>query len=443
MKLCRIYSVCLCLTVLLFSCKTTKELVQKQSTLHVQQAVMIDKSAFGFGACEPSICINPTNKDLIAAGSILDWSYISTDGGLTWEKSKLKSPFGVYGDPVVRIDYTGAIFYSHLSNPDNAPYSSESFLDRIVVQRSTDFGKTWNEGTYPEVRGSHDQDKQWMSIQPSTNHLAMTWTEFDTYGSKEATCKSRILFSNSTDNGDSWSTPIAISQLEGNCIDDDQTTEGAVPSYGFDNNVYVAWSYDEKIYFDKSKDGGLTWLIKDKIIADQPEGWNYIIPGINRCNGMPITAFDHSAGEYRGRIYVNWSDQRNGITDTDIWLIYSDDQGETWSNPKKVNNDDSNRHQFFTWMDVDEKSGDLYIVFYDRRHFEGNQTDVYLAHSTDGGQTFSNTKINSKPFTPNEKVFFGDYNDISAFDGRIRPIWTQLDGMALSVWTAIIELKRE
>lgn len=443
MKLSKIYSVCLGLSILICSCKTTEEIIQKPFVLSVQQAVQIDVSPFGFGVCEPSICINPANKDEIAAGSILDWSYISTDGGLTWNKSKLKSPFGVYGDPVVRIDYNGTIFYSHLSNPDNAAYRSESFLDRIVVQRSTDFGESWNEGTYPEVRGNHDQDKQWMAVQPGTNHLAMTWTEFDTYGSEEATCKSRILFSNSTDNGESWSKPKAISQFEGNCIDDDQTTEGAVPSYGFNDNLYVAWSYDERIYFDKSADGGKTWLTDDQIIAEQPEGWNYVIPGINRCNGMPITGFDNSSGEFRGRIYVNWSDQRNGITDTDIWLIYSDDQGDTWSSPKKVNNDDSKKHQFFTWMDVDEKTGYIYIVFYDRRNSDSNKTDVYLAHSIDGGLTFTNTKINDQSFTPTEKVFFGDYNDISAVEGRVRPIWTQLEGSELSVWTSIIEHNQE
>jgi len=428
---------------LFISCRSKKIAIKTPQTLNIQKAVQIDKSPFGFGVCEPTICINPTNKDEIAAGSILNWSYISKDGGLTWSKSELKSPYGVYGDPVVRIDYEGTIFYSHLSNPDNAAYRSESFLDRIVVQRSTDFGNTWNDGTYPEVRGTHDQDKQWMSIQPGTNHLAMTWTEFDKYGSKEEACKSRILFSNSTDNGESWSQPKAISQFEGNCIDDDQTTEGAVPTYGLGDDLYVAWSYDEHIYFDKSENGGKTWLDEDKIIADQPEGWNYVIPGISRCNGMPITGFDHSKGKFRGRIYVNWSDQRNGVTDTDIWLIYSDDQGESWSKPKKVNDDNSKRHQFFTWMDIDEKTGYVYIVFYDRRDVRGNLTDVYLAYSHDGGLTFKNTKINSKSFTPSDQVFFGDYNDISAFDGRVRPIWTQLEGTELSVWTSIIEVNLE
>ena len=426
---------------LFISCKTSQPFLQDlPSSVHIGPAIQIDKTPFGFGVCEPTICINPANKNQIAAGSILNWSYISNDGGMTWSKKGLESPYGVYGDPVVRIDYNGVIYYSHLSNPDDAAYRSESFLDRIVVQRSLDFGQTWNEGTFPAVRGSRDQDKQWMAIQEETNHLAMTWTEFDEYGSKDPTCYSRILFSKSIDSGLSWSEPISINELEGNCIDDDETTEGAVPSFGINGEIYVAWSYKDEIFFDRSMDGGTTWLDQDISIAKQPGGWTYDLPGIMRCNGMPITGVDHSQSTYRGRIYVNWSDQRNGTDDTDIWLIHSDDQGKSWSNPLKVNDDSGQKHQFFTWMDIDEKTGYLYIVFYDRRNYDDNLTDVYLAYSMDGGQTFANKKINTNPFTPTDNVFFGDYNDISAYDGSVRPIWTQLDGLELSVWTSIIEV---
>jgi prepilin-type processing-associated H-X9-DG protein len=38
-------------------------------------------------------------------------------------------------------------------------------------------------------------------------------------------------------------------------------------------------------------------------------------------------------------------------------------------------------------------------------------------------------------------VFFGDYNNITAVDGHVRPIWTrEVDGV-LSVWTALLDLE--
>lgn len=428
---------------MLTACKTSTVLTDtiEPESLNIGQAIKIDSTQFGFGVCEPSICINPTNKNYIAAASILNWSYTSEDGGHTWSKTALTSSLGVYGDPVVRIDTDGTIYYAHLSNPDGMAYRSESFLDRIVVQTSKDHGQTWTDGSYPAVRGLKDQDKQWMAIDPRNNHIYMTWTEFDKYGSEEETDKSRILFSKSLDQGESWLEPMPISQFEGNCIDDDMTTEGAVPAVGLQGEVYVTWAFDSKLYFDKSYDGGVTWQEKDKVIADQPGGWSYTIPGISRCNGMPVTMVDLSDGPHSGTIYVNWSDQRNGTDDTDVWLISSSDQGESWTAPKRVNTDSPGKHQFLTWMDVDPKSGAIAIVFYDRRHYSDNETDVFLAYSTDGGQQFSNHKINTQSFTPNDQIFFGDYNDISAFDGRIRPIWTQNDGLSLSVWTAIIEIE--
>jgi hypothetical protein len=78
-------------------------------------------------------------------------------------------------------------------------------------------------------------------------------------------------------------------------------------------------------------------------------------------------------------------------------------------------------------------------VFYDRRNYSDSRTDVYLATSHDRGETFVNTRISQTPFTPNAGTFFGDYSNISAHRGVVRPIWTRLDNTALSIWTALID----
>ena len=156
---------------------------------------------------------------------------------------------------------------------------------------------------------------------------------------------------------------------------------------------------------------------------------------------MPVTQVDHSQGPHRGRIYINWTDTRNG--DTDVWITYSDDQGATWSTTQRVNNDGADRDQFFTWMTVDPVRGDVHVVFYDRRHTEARDdrsTHVVVASSFDGGETWVNRTVSESPFVPEGKVFFGDYNNIAAVDGHVRPIWTrEVDGV-LSVWTALLDL---
>lgn len=426
-------------TCILITIGCQRKTIVESVSFNTIKTIRIDSSLFQVGPCEPSICISPTNTDIVAGGSILDKFYLSQDGGKTWDISRLKSTHGVYGDPVIRMDSENNIYYAHLANPTGRAYQDEEFLNKIVVQKSTDLGKTWNNGTYPACDTLKDHDKQWLYIPNGTNEVLMSWTEFDKYASKDTNDKSRILFSISKDGAETWTPAIAISDLEGDCIDDDFTTEGALPIKTADGSIYVSWSFDSKIYLDKSTDGGKTWGI-DKVIASQPGGWTFDVPAIGRCNGMPIIDSDISNSPHKGTMYINWADQRNGKDDTDIWLAKSTDKGVTWSDPIRVNDDGPGKHQFFSWMDVDPSTGYIYVVFYDRRAYDDAQTDVYLAYSKDGGQTFINQKISEKPFTPNKRIFFGDYNDISAVNGSIRPIWTVANGKKLSVHTALVEM---
>ena len=212
-----------------------------------------------------------------------------------------------------------------------------------------------------------------------------------------------------------------------------------MPAVGPNGEVYVCWAYDDKLWFDRSTDGGKTWLEKDILVAEQPGGWTFDIPGLGRANGLPFTVTDCSNGPNRGTIYVNWADMRN--EHKDVWVTSSTDQGATWSDPVRVNDDTGDADQFFTAIDVDQLTGYVYCVFYDRRNHPGsNKTDVYLAVSKDGGKTFENMRISESPFLPVQGPFFGDYNDISVVDGHVRPIWTRMDKGRLSVWTALIDL---
>ncbi len=390
------------------------------------------------GICEPSISINKANPANVVAGAILDRVFYSNDSGKTWTGDTLKSTYGVWGDPVVISDYKGNQYFFHLSDPTGKNWQSEEILDRIVCQKSVDGGMTWNNGSYMGLDHPKDQDKQWVAVDPNTNTLYCTWTQFDKYGSKNVSDESNILFSKSTDFGESWSEAMVISQFAGNCLDGDSTTEGAVPTVGPNGEVYVAWSFDEKIYFDIITEDG-KHLAEDIIVAEQPGGWDIDVPGLMRANGMPITVCDISNGPHRGTIYVNWVDDRNGHYD--VWIAKSMDEGKTWSKPKRVNDDKKKRDQFFTWLACDPITGYLYAVFYDRRNYKDNRTDVYLATSTDGGETWKNERINETTFQPNPLVFFGDYNHIDAYNGMVRPIWTQMDSEGgMSIWTAIINL---
>jgi len=381
---------------------------------------------------EVSICINTKNPQTVVAGANIDNLYRSADGGETWTIGNLVDTInGVWGDPAIFTDTAGDYYFIHLANP---PHNG-NWVDRIVFSKSTNGGISWGEGTYTGLNGAKVQDKAQATVNPSNNEIYVTWTQFDVYGSADPIDSSLIFFSKSTDGGTTWSSPVRISAQAGDCLDSDNTVEGATPAMGANGEIYVVWAWAEGLYFTKSTDGGNTWLPHETFIASFPGGWDYNITGLMRCNGLPVTLTDNN-----GNIYVNWTDQRNGTTDTDVWLIKSTDGGDNWSAPVRVNNDAPGSQQFLTWMSIDPVTNNIYCVYYDRRNFSGSDsTDVYLARSGDGGNTFTNYKINEQAFVPDPDVFFGDYTGISAYDNKVLPMWMAYSDNLLSVWTALID----
>ncbi|MEZ5083331.1 MAG: T9SS type A sorting domain-containing protein [Bacteroidales bacterium] len=389
------------------------------------------------GPNEPCIYMNPKNTDQLIAGANNNKLFYSDDGGYTWTVTTLNSATnGIWGDPVTIVDTAENYYFFHLSNPP-----AGNWIDRIVCQKSTDFGETWNDGSYMGLNGTKAQDKEWAVVDRTNNNIYVTWTQFDDYGSGNPNDVSSILFSKSTDAGESWSPALKINEVDGDCIDSDNTTEGAVPAVGPNGEIYVSWAGPEGLVFDRSTDHGETWLDEDIFVDDFPGGWDYNIPGISRCNGLPITVCDLSGGTNHGTIYINWTDQGNGANDTDVWLAKSTDGGDTWSEKIRVNDDLPGKQQFFTWMTIDQVTGYLWFVWYDRRNYDDTNTDVFMAVSMDGGESFINFKVSEEPFIPNSGTFFGDYNCVHAHNNVIRPIWTRLHNNVRSAYTAIVDLE--
>jgi hypothetical protein len=387
---------------------------------------------------ETSITVNPHDPANIVAAAQGSgcYFYSSYDSGLTWTQGTLPGPYTL-GDPSVIFDRLGNVYYCYIGTFSHSG---------IFVNRSVDGGRSWRPAGIPVIEHNGAvpfEDKSYPVADWTTGAYAgnvyVSWSQFTHYGSSDPADSSFVLFSRSTDRCDTFSAPIRISDHAGDAIDSDNTVEGAVPAVGPDGTVYVAWAGPRGLEIDRSTDGGVTFG-QDKIISDLPGGWDFPVPGIYRANGLPITKVDLSYGPHRGRLYINWGDQRNG--DTDIFLIYSDDGGRTWSPRVRVNDDPlvNGRDQFFSWLDVDPVTGSVYVVFYDRReHSDNLTTDVYLAYSDDGGAHFVNEKVSATAFLPRSDIFFGDYTGISAFAGSVRPFWMRLDGSTLSVWTALVD----
>jgi len=390
-------------------------------------------------------CIRQSTKNPLeyVVGCNLDFAFHSIDGGEKWDYDTLGCEKYTWGDPCIVSNTKGDFFFFHLQKGDNK--TQESRLEKIVCQKYHPLRNDWIPVSYIVCDSPKSMDKEWACIDtftnsPYKNRIYVSWTLMDKFESEKRKDSSNIYFTYSDNEGKEWANHVKISQLPGNCEDKNGTTSGANICIGLHNSVYLTWANRKKIYFDRSFDGGKTWLDKDIEVAKQPKGWYYEISGLSRAIGFPTMSCDVSQGKYRGNIYISWSDQRNGKTDTDIFLVASKDSGNTWSEPIKVNDDSLAIHNFMSSMTTDPITGYIYVIFYDRRRYKNNDlTDVYLAISKDGGKTFVNIKINKNPFMPVTKGFLGDYISITAKNGIVRPAWMQMNILGKTyLYTAII-----
>lgn len=382
-------------------------------------------------AYEPSVAISRDNPQNIVASSAPDNIYYTNNGGQAWEKVKLTSPLGVSGNLVLLADFKGNFYCLH--------QTLRGGKSQIVIRESTDGGKTWSEGALV----SSDTAKYAINPRASIDrkgNLFVTWTDFDIYKSVNENCISRVMLSRSS-NGRKWSKPVELSQTHGDCKDDDHTPAGAMAAVmGGGQRAFAAWANQQKIFFDRAFDAGDTWLTNDLAIAEQVGGWKMEIPGLQKANGMPMILCNNTKKtDLTGALLMVWADQLRGDKDTDVWFTRSLNYGDNWSQPQRINNDSPGKHQYLPSMAIDSETGNIYIVYYDRRNYINETTDVYVAFSKDGGVNFTNVKISETPFIADVAVTIGNYISISAHAGIITPVWTRTEDGKSSVWMSVIK----
>ncbi|MFL5900208.1 MAG: sialidase family protein, partial [Solirubrobacterales bacterium] len=146
-------------------------------------------------------------------------------------------------------------------------------------------------------------------------------------------------------------------------------------------------------------------------------------------------AVDTSAGPHRGRIYVTWQDhQDNPFGDDLIMLSHSDDGGQTWSAPTKVNQTPSGTFTDQAWEPAVHVNSDgvVAVSYYDFRNDVSGDgaltTDHWIVHSHDGGATWSESHLGG-PFDMHQApyargYFVGDYQGLDSQGSAFRTLFT-------------------
>jgi hypothetical protein len=375
---------------------------------------------------EPSVAINPLNpREIVAAFQDNAHIAYSLDAGGHWKLAHGVAPddYRVSGDVSVVYDNRGhaIICYIAFDELGTANYWAHGATrNGIYIRRSLDGGRTWEAhdiavAQQPTKPGIPFEDKPYIvaddSHGPHAGNLYVGWTRW-------TLTNSEVMFSRSTDDGRTWSAPVEIDRHPGLPRDDNGANEGFAGCVGPAGTLYALWGDGNHIVFTLSRDGGQTFARPRYVIRTAPIMFK--VEGVSRANGFPEIAIDPRSG----RLYVAWSDYRNG--EVDVFVSTSADHGQTWSPALKVNSDPAHNgcDHFFQWLAVDAATGDAYIAFYDRRNDPHNRKQiVVLARSTNGGQSFVNYAWTKKAFDA-YNLFIGDYTGLAVLGGRVYGVWT-------------------
>ena len=230
-----------------------------------------------------------------------------------------------------------------------------------------------------------------------------------------------VLFSRSTDNGNSYSTPQIISEYQAGELSSQGSTIQVTP----DGTVHVWWiDFNQgQVRYTYSTDEGASFSTPVSI-CEVTELPRTISGNDYRTPTLLMSAVD--LNDENGSLYITWNDYGTG--DSDALLIYTHDNGATWSEPVRVNDDEfeNGLDQYFPAVAV-SPDGYVHVFFYDKRNDENNSLmEIYYAISMDGGNNWTvNINASDAAFDGNNAphAFIGDYNGAAASNHTAYYIW--------------------
>jgi hypothetical protein len=361
---------------------------------------------------ESDIRVDPTNPNHLI-GSV-KWAvsaegynhllgfFESFDGGQTWP---LQGHIPGYEgwtdntDPVGAFDGFGNYYefvlpYEFYYNPDGShnfqindnKEANPGIIAEVVAitvhphvpagtQTSTNWITTHNGHT--DAVASFDSkgrepDKQWIAINtnpgsPHFNRIYVMWAVFD------GCCKSNTWISFADARADGTHTDWATPQILPTGPNNPQGDTYVLPHVDGNGTVWTTLTNTaptkgfccDKIFLDKSTDGGVTWTFVGNVtndIAAPP----LIYPNTQFRDGIEDTFVVGLQPLANGNfpLYVSYEDFSAGVDN--VLLTMSGDGGLTWSAPIQVN-DNASRVDEFQPNLAASTNGRVSVAFYDRR----------------------------------------------------------------------------
>ena len=257
--------------------------------------------------------------------------------------------------------------------------------------RSLNSGQSWT-----NIAPADGGDKQWFTIDNtnSTGHgfQYQIWsTAGNNYNGRQ--------FTRSTDGGFTWMNPINIpNSPQWGTLDVD--TNGNLFIGGVNANTSQFWC----IRSTNAKNGAVTPSF-DQSTAVNLGGFVTFSDTINPegLAGQVFLAADRSGTSTNNNIYMLASVQPTGFsTGTDVMFVRSTNGGQTFSTPKRINDDPVN-HNKWHWLGTLSvaPNGRLDSVWLDTRNAANNtDSQLFYSFSMDAGDTWSPNVAVSNSFNP-------------------------------------------
>ena len=266
----------------------------------------------------------------------------SDDGGIIWS-----------GDMRLTNDPAGSHWPSIAVNGSNVHvvWEDERDIDlNVYYKGSTDGGNTWGS----DVALTYSTTPQSMpSVAVLNNYVHVVWADFTMMGNTE------VYYRRSTDSGNSWESPVQISNAEG--------FSGHASIAARDSYVYITWHdtrhgfSNSEIYYRRSTDRGATWSLETRLTEYQ------------NFSNVPSVAVVDSV------VHVVFEDNRDG--NFEMYYLHSTDNGQTWASATRLTDDGAESH----FPSLTASGSNVHLVWQDLR--DGNE-EIYYKVSNDYGITW-------------------------------------------------------
>lgn len=352
--------------------------------------------------------------------------YRTTDGGVTWSGSDT-TVFN-FGDPAPMIDHTGRFIISYITSSG-----------AMGAAYSVNQGSTWSGTvTFPGSTTSSDKNLSAVDGIPTSAYYGRLYTVYTEFA---GVYTNRIVSTYSTNGGVSWSTVIPVSPPP-SAGHHHQGCDLTVDVFGW---VRVVWancisngqnSTEDSLGWAESGTGGTSWSDQSnhKVNVNGIRSSDFLTPSnvTIRMNGFPRIDGDKTCNPSDGDEYIVMAEKNfaPALDNGDIVLIKTTDGGSTFTRTR-VNQNASGSYEYCPAVHVDA-TGAVNVCYYSTRGIPTNDSArIYLSRSTDGGATFTDVLISDHKFKPVPipglaAGYQGDYIGItSGGPGKILPYWCE------------------